>query len=171
MITEGQVIRMSQSDSQPLLWMTVGRLMSEKSKRMTWHSKWMPRLQKFSKKSFWASSSWNWTEGVGSKEEDAPEHKGFWDGVDLHLGAIEQTNARERERERIKKVATIIYQNIKNWRYVCMKMHEHVTWKFKCIMVLAQSNPTSTQHSNKVNTHLKCMKHCYNANVMQCMNS
>ena len=36
-------------------------------------------------------------------EEDAPEHKGFWDGVDLHLGAIEQTNARERERERESK--------------------------------------------------------------------
>ena len=33
----------------------------------------------------------------------------------------------------------------------------------------AQSKPTSTQHSNKVNTHLKCMKHCYNAHVMQCM--
>ena len=60
----------------------------------------MPRLQKFSKKSFWASSSQNGTEGVGSKEEDAPKHKGFWDGVDLRLGAIEQTNARKRERER-----------------------------------------------------------------------
>ena len=24
-------------------------------------------------------------------------------------------------------------------------------------------------HCNKVNTHLKCMKHCYNANEMQCM--
>ena len=33
----------------------------------------------------------------------------------------------------------------------------------------AQSKPTNTQHSNKVNTHLKCMKHCYNAHVMQCM--
>ena len=54
--------------------------------------------------------------------------------------------------------------------YVCMKMHEHVTCKFKCIMGSAQSKPTSTQHSNKVNTHLKCMKYCYNANVMQCMN-
>ena len=48
-------------------------------------------------------------------------------------------------------------------------MHEHVTCKFKCIMGSAQSKPTSTQHSNKVNTHLKCMKHCYNAHVMQCM--
>ena len=47
-----------------------------------------------------------------------------------------------------------------------MKMHEHVTCKFKCIMGSAQSKPTSTQHSNKVNTHLKCMKHCYIAHVM-----
>ena len=50
-----------------------------------------------------------------------------------------------------------------------MKMHEHVTCKYKCIMGSAQSNPTSTQHSNKINTHLKCMKHCYNVHVMQCM--
>ena len=61
----------------------------------------MPRLQKFSEKSFRASSSWNRTEeGVGSEKEDAPECKGFWDGVDLHLGAIEQANAREKKRER-----------------------------------------------------------------------
>ena len=50
-----------------------------------------------------------------------------------------------------------------------MSMHEHVTCKNKFIMGLAQSKPTSTQHSNKVNIHLKCMKHCYNAHVMQCM--
>ena len=49
-------------------------------------------------------------------------------------------------------------------------MHEHVTCKLKNIMGLAQFKPTSTHHCNKVNAHLKCMKHCYNANVMQCMN-
>ena len=59
--------------------MTMGRSVSEKS-----------RLQKFSKKSFWAFSSWNQTEdGVGSEEEDSPERRGFWDGVDLRVGAIE----------------------------------------------------------------------------------
>ena len=45
-------------------------------------------------------------------------------------------------------------------------MHEYVTCKLKYIMGLAQSKPTSTKHCNKVNTHLKCIKHCYNANVM-----
>ena len=50
-----------------------------------------------------------------------------------------------------------------------MRMHEHVTCKYKFIMGSAQSKPTSTQNSNKVNTHLKCMKHCYNAHVMQCI--
>ena len=61
----------------------------------------MPRLQKFSKKSLQAPSSQNRTEeGVGSEEEDASERKGFWDEVDLRLGAIEQTNARKREKER-----------------------------------------------------------------------
>jgi len=35
----------------------------------------------------------------------------------------------------------------------------------------AQPNPnlTAQNHCNKVNTHLKCMKHCYNANKMQCI--
>ena len=81
--------------------MTEGMLMSEKSNRTTWHFEWMPRLQKFFEKSLWTFSSRNEIEdGVGSEEEDAPECKGFWDGVDLHLGAIEQANAREKERER-----------------------------------------------------------------------
>ena len=50
-----------------------------------------------------------------------------------------------------------------------MKMHEHVTCKLKNIMGSTKSKPTSTHHCNKVNAHLKCMKHCYNANAMQCM--
>ena len=50
----------------------------------------MSRLEKFSEKSFRAPSSRNRIEeGVGLKEEDAPEHKGFWDGVNLRLGVIE----------------------------------------------------------------------------------
>ena len=61
----------------------------------------MPYLQKFSEKSLRAPSSRNRTEeGVGSKEEDAPECRWFWDKVDLRLGAIKQTNRRKRERER-----------------------------------------------------------------------
>ena len=36
----------------------------------------------------------------GEEEEDAPEQRRFRDGVDLHLGAIEQTNARKRETHR-----------------------------------------------------------------------
>ena len=36
----------------------------------------------------------------GEEEEDALERRGFQDGVDLHLGAIEQTNARKRKGER-----------------------------------------------------------------------
>ena len=64
----------------------------------------MPRLQKLSENLFQALSSWNRTkEGVG---EDATERKGLWDKVDLHLGAIEQTNVRKRERERDKQKST-----------------------------------------------------------------
>ena len=52
MIIEEQVSGMSQSDPQPLLWMIVGRSVSENSDKMTWRSEWMPYRQKFSRKSF-----------------------------------------------------------------------------------------------------------------------
>ena len=104
MTMEGQVIGMPHSDSQPWLLVTVRRPISKKSDRMTWHSEWMPRREKFSEKSFQALSSWNCTwEGVELKEVNALEQRRFWNGVDSHLGAIEQTNAREREREREKE--------------------------------------------------------------------
>ena len=74
----------------------------------------MPCLEKFFKKSLRALSSQNQTEaGVGSKEKDAPEQKGFWDGVDLRLGAMKQLmqereikGERERKRETIRKAPT-----------------------------------------------------------------
>ena len=95
-----------------------------------------------------------------------------WNGFTFRCH--DATNVRNREgegeRETIRKAPTRYnLTNIETWSYVSMKMHEHVTWKYKCIMGSAQSKPTNTQHSNKVNTHLKCMKHCYDAHVMQCM--
>ena len=71
----------------------------------------MPCLEKFSEKSIRALSSRNQTEeGVGSEEEvDAPERKGFWDGVDLRLDAMMQLmQERERERENPKSNNKII---------------------------------------------------------------
>ena len=77
----------------------------------------MPRHAKFCEKSDLAFSSRNLTwEGV-KLEEDAPERRGFWDGVDLRLGAIKQTNARKREGERQtrrKAPNKLIYKNINN---------------------------------------------------------
>ena len=47
----------------------------------------------------WASSSWNQRErGVESKDEEAPEQRGFRAGVDLRLGAIDTTNVNRIER-------------------------------------------------------------------------
>ena len=62
----------------------------------------MPRLEKFSENALKASSSQNQTlEGEGSEDEEAPERRGFWVGVDLRLGAIDTTNVnRNRERKR-----------------------------------------------------------------------
>ena len=65
----------------------------------------MSRREKFSEKSIQAFSSRNRTwKGVES-EVDALEQKGFWDGVDLLFGAIEQTN-RKKGRETSRKVPT-----------------------------------------------------------------
>ena len=48
-----------------------------------------------------------------SEEEDAPERRGFWDGVDFHLGAIEQL-MKETGRERnTQKSTNNINLNIK----------------------------------------------------------
>ena len=76
----------------------------------------MPHREKFFEKSLRAFSSWNRIEeGVGSEEEDALECRGFWDGVDLHLGAMKQlTQERETEgeRETIRKAPTRQYIKI-----------------------------------------------------------
>ena len=50
----------------------------------------MPYQENFSEKAFRASLSRNRiAKGVGSDEVDAPEQRGFRDGVNLHLGAID----------------------------------------------------------------------------------
>ena len=62
----------------------------------------MPHLEKFSENALKASSSRNRIrESEGSEDEEASEQKGFWVGVDLHVGAIDTTNVnRKRGRER-----------------------------------------------------------------------
>ena len=62
----------------------------------------MTRLEKFSENALTASSSRNRTlEGEGSVDEEAPERRGFWAGVDLPLGAIDTPNVnRNRGRKR-----------------------------------------------------------------------
>ena len=65
----------------------------------------MPRLEKLSENALKASSSRNQTvEGEGSVDEEAPEQRGFWAGVDLRLGVIDTTNInRFRGRRREEK--------------------------------------------------------------------
>ena len=87
----------------------------------------MSHLEKFSKNALKASSSWNQTlEGEGSEDEEAPERRGFWAGVDLCLGAIDTTNVnrfrgRRKEEQSEKSQATSIISNILKIRYVCME--------------------------------------------------
>ena len=76
----------------------------------------MPRLEKFSENALKASSSRNQTvEGEGLLDEEALERRGFWVGVDLHLGAIDTTNVnrfrgRKREEQSVESQAVQIYQ-------------------------------------------------------------
>ena len=98
---EGQVTGTLHSDSQPRLCITSRRSVLAKSAKMTWRFEWTPCREKFSEKSFQASSSPNRIEeGVGSEDEvETLKHKGFWDGADLRFGAIDTTNVKEREGE------------------------------------------------------------------------
>ena len=152
--------RTSHSDSHSWLWMTVGRSVSTKSANMTWHTKWTPRLEKFSEKALRASSSQNRIlEGVGSEDKVAPEWRGFRAGVDLRLGAIDTTNVnrkRGRERNTIRKVPsnsniTIILKR----EYICMGN----AWTYDMQNKLHYGlNPIQTyQHTNRLHTS-KCMK-------------
>ena len=76
----------------------------------------MPRLEKFSENGLKASSSRNqMLEGEGSVDEEAPERRGFWAGVDSCLGAIDTTNVnrfrgRRKEEQSEKSQAVQIYQ-------------------------------------------------------------
>ena len=160
---EGHVTGTSHSDSQPRLWMTSGRLVSVKSAKMTRHSEWIPRRKKFSEKSFRASPSQNRIkEGVGSDKDDALERKGFRDGANLRLGAINTTNEnrkRGREWETIRKVPKQFKYN----KYIEKRVRMHGEcmdmWYAKEIASWAQPNPilpvhnqlhTSKMHDNTV---------------------
>ena len=122
---DGQVTETLHSDSHPRLWKTMGRLVSAKSTKLTRHSEWTLRREKFSKKSFRASLSWNWIwEGVGLEEDDAPERRGFRNRVDLRLGAIDTTNVNRKERERKrqseKSQSNSNITSILKREYICM---------------------------------------------------
>ena len=146
--------------------MTRGRGVSEKTDRITWRSRWMPHFWKFSRKSCWAFPSWNrtWRRGVGRSEED-PKPRGFQARVDLRLGAMCSLSERKRKWQ---NTITKEYKERKERVFmheICMNM-----WRAKnnYIMGSTQSKPTSTQFSTFKNTS-ECMKHCENANGMQCM--
>ena len=85
----------------------------------------MPHLEKFSKNALKASSSRNRTlEGEGSKDDEAPERRGFRARVDFRLGVIDTTTInrnRGRKRKTIRKVSS----NINNIKYIEKKVHMH----------------------------------------------
>ena len=111
--------RTSHSVSHPLLWMTEGRSISAKSNKMTWRSKWMPRLEKFSKNALKASSSRNRTlEGEGSEDEEAPERRGFRAGVDLCLVAINPTNINRIKERKKRRTIRKFPSKINNIKYI-----------------------------------------------------
>ena len=83
-------------------------------------------------------------------------HSGFT--FRCHDATNVRNRERERERERESEKAPTRYNitNIETWRYVCMKMHEHMTCKYKCIW--AQPNPNLLAHNIATN-----ITHIYNA--------
>ena len=76
----------------------------------------MPHLEKFSENALKASSSRSQiVEEEGSEDEEAPEQKGFWAGVDLRLGAIDTTNENRfrgrRKEEQSEKFQAVQISN------------------------------------------------------------
>ena len=76
----------------------------------------MPHLEKFSENALKASSSRSQiVEEEGSEDEEAPEQKGFWAGVDLRLGAIDTTNINRfrgrRKEEQSEKFQAVQISN------------------------------------------------------------
>ena len=76
----------------------------------------MPHLEKFSENALKASSSRSQiVEEEGSEDEEAPEQKGFWAGVDLRLGAIDMTNVNRfrgrRKEEQSEKFQAVQISN------------------------------------------------------------
>ena len=119
----------------------------------------MPRLENFSKNALWASLSWNWREiGAKSKDEEAPEQRGFWAGVDLRLGAIDMTNVsrkRGREKKTIRK-APKQFKDIKyiEMEYVCMGN----AWTYDMQSKLHHGLNPIQSYQHIINcTYLKCM--------------
>ena len=151
------MIGTSHSDSYPRLWMIVGRLVSVKSTKMTRRSEWTPHREKFSKKSFRASSLWSWIwENVGSKEDDAPKRGEFRDRANLRLGAIDTINVnrkRGRERKTIRKDPKQFKYN----KYIEKRVRMHGEcmnmWYAKEIASWAQPNPILPAHTHTS----KCM--------------
>ena len=92
-----------------------------------------------------------------------------WSGFTLRSHRHDYRKLTERERKNDNQKSPKQFQIYQvYWKEVRMhgKMHEHVTYKRKCIMGLAQSKPISTQ---TYSTHLNAWQYHYNANVMQCM--
>ena len=137
----------SHRDAHPQLWMTMGRVVSEKSNRITRRFEWTPRLEKFSEKSWRAFSSRNRTwRGVGS-EEDALEQRGFWDKADLCLSAMCRLSERETPSHQVLK-----YKEERG--NVCMKNAWTCDMKKK-FASWVQPNPNlSTHNFQHINTHL-----------------
>ena len=110
--------------------------------------------------------------GLEEEEVDAPEWRGFWDGVNLCLGAIVQTNTRKKERERERQSEKYQQHNIDEYKELKVRMHEN-TWTCDMQTKIHHGfNPIQTyQHTSFQQSKYtsKCMKHCYNTNVMQCM--
>ena len=153
---KGHVTGTSHSDFHPLLWMIEARSVSAKFNRVTWHSEWMPRLEKFSENGLKASSSRNQTiEGEVSVDEEAPEWRGFWAGVDLRLGAIDTTNinkfrGRRREEQSEKSQVIQIYQIYEKR----VRMHGNCINMWHAIQKTSWAQPNPILLAHKHITHI-----------------
>ena len=155
----GHLLGISYRDTHPRELNASSRGVSKKLDRVTWHSEWIARWEKFSNKSSHAFSSWNrtksWGKGAEEKEEEPQRLIGFLEGTNF-LGAMRRKlNKRERENKEHS-------ENTRYWKEEQKQhaMHDNARTCYMLKIFHHRYNPIQTTTLTLYNQahNLECMK-------------
>ena len=147
MNTSGNLEGFSQREAHLQELIALGRGVSRKSDRITWHSEWIARSEKLSKKLLRVFSLQNRIESEGKEEEEEPWRIEFLEGTDFLGALMRRLNVREREREREREKQSHKRRQgaRKKWNKTCnaWKCMNMLRVKINCIMGRNPIHPNS----------------------------